>query len=388
MAQQVHLTLDAELIKDLLIDTDKTALKKLYGQVIDQLLKAEATEQIGAQSYERNDNRTTQRNGYRTRCFTTRVGALELHIPKLRDGTFSTKLFHNYARSEQALQAAIFEMVISGVSTRKVTDIFEELCGTSISKSTVSELTKSLDDNIKEFKDRPLGEFKYLIADAIYVNVRENKAVVSKCLMVAIGITPNGTREVVGFEANNSENEETWKAFFSSLVSRGLNKITYAVSDDHCGLKNAIKQTFAGVTWQRCQAHFERNILGYVPEGMKYEFKRKIKDMFNANTCEEARIRKDGIMAEYKDNKALSKALKCLDNGFDEVTAVFSLPLHHQIKMRTSNMIERVNEELRRRERVIRIFPNTESVERILGAILLETHEKWAARKYMEMDNQ
>ena len=385
MAQQANLTLELDKVKDLLLCQGDTGVAQLLNAVLDQILKAEATEQIGAESYKRSDNRTTQRNGYRTREFTTRLGVLELHIPKLRDGTFSTELFKRYDRSEQAFQLAVMEMVVNGVSTRKVSAIVEQLCGRQVSKSTVSELCKGLSEDVNQFKNTPLGEYCYVITDAIYIKVREDHKVVSKCLMIALGITPEGYREVIGFEANNGENKETWKSFFEGLKDRGLSGVKYVVSDDHGGLKKAVKEAFAGAMWQRCQAHFERNILSSVSDKHRIHLRQQLKDMFNAPSEEEAIRRKD-LIIENHSGKTFEKAMKCLENGFDEVCVVYGLPEHHRIKMRTSNIIERLNEEIRRRERVIRIFPNEESLERLIGALLKEINDDWISRKYINMD--
>ena len=203
--------------------------------------------------------------------------------------------------------------------------------------------------------------------------------------MIALGITPQGYREVIGFEANNGENKETWKSFFGGLKDRGLSGVKYVVSDDHGGLKKAVEEAFAGAMWQRCQAHFERNILSSVSDKHRIHLRQQLKDMFNAPSEEEAIRRKD-LIIENHSGKTFEKAMKCLENGFDEVCVVYGLPEHHRIKMRTSNIIERLNEEIRRRERVIRIFPNEESLERLIGALLKEINDDWISRKYINMD--
>ena len=373
---QVQITLDSEILKGMFLENQTGTQKTLMESILNQILDAQACEQIGAQKYERTDNRLTSRNGYRERTLKTRVGTLTLHIPKLRDGTFSTDLFSRYQRSEQALQLAVMEMYINGVSTRKVTKITETLCGTSFSRSTVSSLNAKLDEEIQAFKKRPLTcGYKYLIADAVYIKCRESNSVKSKSFMIAIAVNPEGFREVVGFEAGDGECEESWKGFFKNLRCRGLNGIEYIVSDNHGGLVNAVKEVFPNATWQRCQAHFARNITDICRKEYRSDLKADLKLMFNAPTLETAMKIRDEIMEKYKD--ICSKSMAILDSGFMDATAVYALPKEHRVRMRTSNAIERLNLEIRRRERVVCIFPNENSAERLLGSVLAEIHENW-----------
>ena len=377
---QVQITLDSEILKGMFLENQTGTQKTLMESILNQILDAQACEQIGAQKYERTDNRLTSRNGYRERTLKTRVGTLTLHIPKLRDGTFSTDLFSRYQRSEQALQLAVMEMYINGVSTRKVTKITETLCGTSFSRSTVSSLNAKLDEEIQAFKKRPLTcGYKYLIADAVYIKCREDNSVKSKSFMIAIAVNPEGFREVVGFEAGDGECEESWKGFFKNLRCRGLNGIEYIVSDNHGGLVNAVKEVFPNATWQRCQAHFARNITDICRKEYRSDLKADLKLMFNAPTLETAMKIRDEIMEKYKD--ICSKSMAILDSGFMDATAVYALPKEHRVRMRTSNAIERLNLEIRRRERVVCIFPNENSAERLLGSVLAEIHENWISGK-------
>lgn len=377
---QVQITLDSEILKGMFLENQTGAQRTLMEAVLDQILDAQAAEQIGAQRYERTDSRQTSRNGYRERTLKTRVGTLTLHIPKLRDGTFSTDLFARYQRSEQALQLAIMEMYINGVSTRKVTRITETLCGTSFSKSTVSSLNAKLDEEIQAFKQRQLtGGYKYLIADAVYIKCRENKSVQSKSFMIAIAVNSQGFREVVGFEAGDGECEESWKSFFKNLRVRGLSGIEYIVSDNHGGLVNAVKEIFPNAVWQRCQAHFTRNISDICKKEYRGDLKADLKLMFNAPTLEKAIKARDEILEKYQET--CPKAMKILDSGFMDATAVYALPKEHRVRMRTSNAIERLNLEIRRRERVVCIFPNENSAERLLGSVLAEIHESWISGK-------
>ena len=238
---QLHITLDEATLKDLMLGNRDQAVSKLLEEVFNAILKMEATEQLGAQAYERTEERQTYRNGYRTRMLTTRVGTLTLHIPKFRDGTFSTELFRSYERSEQALLLSLMEMVIQGVSTRKVAQITETLCGTSFSKSTVSLLCQQLDPAVRAFQSRPLrGSYPFIIVDAIYTKARENGAVRSKGMLIAIGITAEGHREVLGFQAGDGESYASWRAFFRQLKEQGLEGVDLVVSDDHGGLVKAV----------------------------------------------------------------------------------------------------------------------------------------------------
>ena len=381
---QLNITLNEETLKELMLGNRDEALRKLLEAVFNAILKAEASEQVGADLYERTDERQTYRNGYRERQFKTRVGSLELLIPKLRNGTFSTTLFANYERSERALVLALMEMVLQGVSTRKVSNITETLCGTSFSKSTVSKLCEELDKEVEQFRRRPLTKaYPFLIVDAIYVKARDAGRVKSKGLLVAIGVNEDGNREVLGFKAGDGESYEIWFSFFSELKEQGLHGVDLVVSDQHKGLVKAILEQFEGASWQRCQTHFSRNVLDKVPKKTQREVKVWLKDLYNSPNLEEARIRKDALV-DYLEKYA-PKAVEILDAGFDDITAVFQLPEVCRRRLRTSNSIERVNQELRRRERVIRIFPNEASIERLLGSLLIEMHENWiSGRRYID----
>ena len=381
---QLNITLNEETLKELMLGNRDEALRKLLEEIFNAVLKAEASEQVGADLYERTDERQTYRNGYRERQFKTRVGSLELLIPKLRNGTFSTTLFANYERSERALVLALMEMVLQGVSTRKVSKITETLCGTSFSKSTVSKLCEELDKEVEQFRRRPLTKaYPFLIVDAIYVKARDAGRVKSKGLLVAIGVNEDGNREVLGFKAGDGESYEIWFSFFSELKEQGLHGVDLVVSDQHKGLVKAILEQFEGASWQRCQTHFSRNVLDKVPKKTQREVKVWLKDLYNSPNLAEARIRKDALV-DYLEKYA-PKAVEILDAGFDDITAVFQLPEVCRRRLRTSNSIERVNQELRRRERVIRIFPNEASIERLLGSLLIEMHENWiSGRRYID----
>ncbi|MGI6706928.1 MAG: IS256 family transposase [Clostridia bacterium] len=379
---QFNITITEELLHGLFLSNGRDeAFSKLMEEIFNQVLLAQSTEQIGAQPYERTEERTAYRNGFRDREMTTRVGTLTLRVPRHRNGQFSTELFARYQRSERALVLAMMEMVINGVSTRKVELITEELCGKKFSKSTVSALCKNLDPKVEAFRTRPL---KCHYPFAIYVKVRENGRIQSRGLLIAIAVNEEGHREITGFQLANSESESSWGEFFSSLKDRGLKNVHLVTSDDHKGLVNAVRKHFQGASWQRCQTHFSRNMLDRTPKGLQSEINEDLRQLYEAVDLESARKIRDQIIQRYE-NEA-SKATALPDEAFDDITAVLALPLKYRKRLRITNGVERLNQEIRRRERVIRIFPNAASVIRPMGALLMDQDEKWqTGRKYFDM---
>ena len=383
---QYNITITEELLHGLFLSNGRDeAFSKLLEEIFNQVLLSQSTEQIGAQPYERTEDRTAYRNGFRARQLTTRVGALTLRVPRHRNGHFSTELFARYQRSEQALVLAMMEMVINGVSTRKVEQITEELCGKKFSKSTVSALCKNLDPMVEAFRTRPLHcHYPFLMVDAIYVKVRENGRIQSRGLLIAIAVNEEGHREIIGFQLANSESERSWGELFSSLKDPGLKNVDLVTSDDHKGLVNAVRRHFQGTSWQRCQTHFSRNMLDHTPKALQPEVKEELRRLYESVDLESARKVRDQIIKTYE-SKA-PKATALLDEAFDDITAVLALPLKYRKRLRTTNGVERLNQEIRRRERVIRIFPNVASVIRLMGALLMEHDEKWqTGRKYFDM---
>jgi transposase-like protein len=278
------------------------------------------------------------------------------------------------------------EMVVNGVSTRKVAEITEELCGTRISKSLVSELCRRLDPVINAWKERPLKDNKYpfLIVDALIIRVREENRVVNRSMLIAVGVNEEGIREVLGFMIGDSESEDSWNEFFRGLKDRGLSGVDLIVSDDHRGLVKAMRRNFQGATWQRCQTHFMRNILDATPKSLQGEVKTTVQAILNAPDIDTARMLLSKTIEAY--GKKAPRAMEILEAGFDDATTVLMLPERYRKRLRTTNSIERLNEEIRRRERVIRIFPNRESAIRLIGALLLEIDNKWAGgRRYLDM---
>lgn len=377
---QLHFTLDYEFLVGLFAENKEVAFAKLMEALLNQVLKAESSEQLGVSSYERSESRTDYRNGSRTRTFTTRVGKIELEVPRHRNVPFKTVLFENYQRNEQALITTMMEMVVQGVSTRSVQKVTEELCGATFSKSTVSEICKELDIPVKEFKNRLLAEkYPFIMADAMYIKVREEHRVVSKALFIAMGINTTGHKEVLGFELYDTEKVSTWKNFFKSLKSRGLRGVDIITSDSHTGLVEAIKECFPGASWQRCQVHFMRNILDKCPKKYVAGLTSELREMFLSSTINEARHLRDEIVEEYQD--VASEAMAILDSGFEDSMTIMVLPSKYRLSLRTSNMLERENGELRKREKVIKIFPNKEAAIRMMGAVLLDDHNDWLSRQ-------
>jgi len=383
---QYQITVDSQLLHQLFLSNSQDAgVAKLLESVLNQVLQAQATEQLGAEPYERTEERQGYRNGTYPHQLTTRVGTITLRVPRIRGGKFSTELFARYQRSEQALVLALMEMVVNGVSTRKVAQITEELCGTEFSKSTVSELCKRLDPIVTAWNNRPLHDnpFPFVIVDALVLKVREDGRVRSRGVLVGIGVNTDGYREVLGLMLGDIESEVSWSEFFGWLKSRGLRGVDLIVSDDHGGLVRAIRRHFQGVTWQRCQTHFMRNILDVTPKALQDEMHSRIRAILDAPDLNTARLLLNQVLEAYE-TKA-PKAMAILEAGFEDATAVLHLPEKYRKRLRTTNALERLNEEIRR-ERVIRIFPNRESAIRLIGALLMEIDEKWASgRKYLDM---
>jgi len=385
---QFNITITEEELHELFLGNScDEAVAKLLEKLFNAVLLCQSEEQLKAKPYERTDQRTGYRNGFYDRGLTTRVGTLDLRVPRHRDGNkFSTELFGRYQRSEQALLLAMMEMVINGVSTRKVENITEELCDKKFSRSTVSDICKKLDPIVHTFRTRPLeSHYPFIVVDAMYIKVREDNRVRFKVLLIAIGINEEGYREIIGFQVANTESESSWGEFFSSLKERGLKDVDLVTSDDHKGLVKAVRRHFQGATWQRCQTHFTKNMLDHTPKTLQPEIKEELRKLYEAVDHDSARKVKDQIIDKYE-TKA-PKAVTLLDEAFDDITAVLILPLKYRKRLRTTNSVERLNQEVRRRERVIRIFPNEASVIRLMGALLMEQDEKWqSGRKYFDMD--
>lgn len=371
---QLNITLNQDEILQLLSSNRDDAFKKMLQDSLNSILQAESTEQLKAEKYERSEERTDSRNGTRTRQLITRVGTIDLVVPRHRDVPFRSLVFDNYKRSEAALVASMAEMVVTGVSTRKVAKVIETLCGTSFSKSAVSEVCKDLDKAVEEFRNRPLLDpYPFLLVDATYFKVRENHRVVSKAFMVAYATNMQGKREVIGFDLYKDESKNTWLMFIESLKRRGLHGVRVIISDAHQGILYAIKRVYPEVPWQRCQTHFSRDILEKTPAKYQKGLHTELLEMYNATSITEARKIRDRIIDDYSD--IAPSAMECLDAGFESVMTVMVLPGSLQKTNRTSNPIERLNRELKRRANVIGVFSNDASVIRLMGSILMDIHD-------------
>ncbi|WP_309723577.1 IS256 family transposase [Armatimonas sp.] len=360
-------------------------LSGLVEQVLNQVLAHQVTAALKAQPGERTQERVGYRNGTREREMQTRIGTITLKVPRTREGEFSPDLWERYQRSEQAFVLALCEMVLQGVSTRKVEAITEVLCGAAFSKSQVSKLCLVLDPLVKTWRERPLGVFPFILVDAIVVKIREDGRVRQCALLIACGIDEAGYRHVLGFALGDKESETSWSEFFTSLKVRGLTGVEFVISDDHAGLVKAIGGSFAGATWQRCQAHFIRNLSDACPKTEVEAFLGSAKQVLHAPDLASARTRLRETCQTFE--KRCSKAVALLESAFDEVTSVLILPTKYHRLLRTSNSQERLNEEIRRRDRVIRIYPNRASCERLLGALLMEFDEAMTTGKvYTNMD--
>lgn len=373
---------DATLEKlfELLSAPGETGIRQMLQIAIDACMLAERRKHLGVGPYERSEERKDHANGFKDRTLKTRVGELNLKVPQVRSGNFFSSCLEKGQRSERALATAMAEMYLNGVSTRKVTKIMESMCGFDVSSQEVSRATSALDEQLHQWRSRPLGEFKYLLLDAIYCKVREGALVRDCACLIAIGISPSGSREILGTALELGEQEVCWRNFLKSLQERGLHGLTLVISDDHAGLKAARKTVFPAVLWQRCQFHLQQNAQAYVPrDDLKTEVAADIRAVFNAPSLEEAE-RLLGI-AVRKYEKSAPRLSKWLESDIPEGMTVFTLPSSHRKRLRTSNMLERLNEEVRRRIKIIGSFPNSESALRLISFILMERNDEWGGTK-------
>lgn len=350
--------------------------RELLRGTIQEVLEAEMEEAVGAGKWERTDGRVGYRSGYRGRTLVTRVGKLELRVPQDRAGRFSTELFERYQRSEKAFVSALAEMYIQGVSTRKVKAITEELCGHTVSASTVSTINQKLDEDLERFTRRPLEEpYPFVVLDARYEKIREDGVIRSRAVLVAIGINWDGRRCVLGVELANRESASSWKDFLHDLRQRGLTGVEFVVSDDHPGLRRAIVEILPEAAWQRCYVHFLRNALDYLPRRGDDDCLHELRWIYNRRTIEEARRDLAGWLARWQTK--YPKLCDWVEANIEETLTFYRLPLSHHKHMKSTNMLERQNEEIKRRTRVVRIFPNAASCLRLVRALAVEMHENW-----------
>lgn len=362
------------------------AVQEMTQKMLQEGIYAEFLKFIGAKEYERTDQRVGHRNGTYPRKLQLSSGLYPLQMCRDREGNFQSELFARYQRTEKALLLAVIEMYFNGVSTRKVSNIMEELCGFNVSKSQVSVLAASLDDSLKAWRERPLlKKYLYLLFDARYEKVRENGQVISKAAVVSIGITDTGERDVIGCCVVNSESFEAWDSFIGSLRDRGLHGVEYVVSDENKGLRKALMKYFQGTKLQRCQVHFMRNFMGKLAKSMQPEGIKLLQEVFAADTKEKANELLLRLLTFLRGKKK-DQVAEWLEENIEDALVVLELPTAHHKKMKSTNMLERLNQELKRRTKVIRIFPNVESCLRMLTAICQETSEDWGDKIYLKMN--
>jgi putative transposase len=383
------MALDQSALLDLLAQlklTDVTdRIRSMTETLYQELIDAEAAAVIGAGKYERSDDRTAQRNGTRPRTLTTTAGDLQLQIPKLRRGSFFPSLLERRRRVDKALFAVVMEAYLHGVSTRKVDDLVKALgADTGISKSEVSRICADLDLEIGAFTGRDLGAmgFPYVFLDATYCKARVNHRVVSQAIVVAVGVAADGRREVLGFDVGDTENEAFWTAFLRSLNARGLGGVQLVMSDAHTGLKNAIATTLQGSGWQRCRVHFMRNVLAVVPKGTQDMVASIIRTIFAQPDIEHVRTQFDEVARMLQ--RSHPKVADMLDDAKEDLLAFTGFPAKHWRQIWSTNPLERVNKEIKRRTDVVGVFPNPAALLRLAGAVLVEQHDEWEAgdRRY------
>jgi putative transposase len=362
-------------------------LREIVRAVMQEMLEAEMTDALGAEKGERTAVRLGYRSGYYSRTLVTRVGKLELRVPQDRDGRFSTELFERYQRSEQALVATLAEMYVQGVSTRKVKAITEELCGHAFSASSISAINKRLDESLRAFAERPLGEpFPYLILDARYEKVREGGIVSSQAVLIAIGIDWDGRRQILAVEMANRESRSSWKDFLLGLRRRGLHGVEFVVADDHAGLRASIREVLPEAAFQRCYVHFLRNALDHLPRKADDDCLQELRWLYDRRSVDEARRDLAAWIAKW--GSRYQKLVAWVEETIEETLTFYRLPRQHHKHLKSTNMLERLNEEIRRRTYVVRIFPNSDACRRLVRALAVETHENWLeAHRYLNMND-
>ena len=381
-----HRRTDTQMAQEVLLD-DAGFLAEVVQRVLQELLEAEMTEHVGAAPYERAAGRKGHRNGHKPRALRTRVGTLNLLVPQDREGTFSTRLFARYQRNEKALCLALMEMYGEGVSTRKVKDITEALCGTSFSKSLVSSLAGSLDAELRAWRERRLEgtAYPYLFVDARYEKVRVGHRIVSQGVLIVSAVRDDGFREIVGVQVADTESEATYQDLFRSLKARGLKGVELVVSDDHEGLKAAVFRHFQGASWQRCQVHHARNLLSMVGEKSRKELAADLRAVFAATSSEQALGIASKVARRWRE-EGHEKVAEHIEEHVEECLSCLAFPESHRRRIRTTNGQERLNQEIKRRTRVVRIFPNSQACLRLVSALAVEQSEEWVTgRRYLDM---
>ena len=381
--------IDRNELADKLIETATTAedpLRAMAELLTDFVMEAEVTAKIGAEPHERTAERTTHRNGHRERRWDTRLGTLTLNVPKLREGGYVPSFIEHRKRSEQALISVIQEAVVKGVSTRKIEAVLEQFGIAGVSAGQVSQLCAALDEKVRQFRERPLGESRYVWVDALYEKVRLDDRVESMAVVIATGVNLEGRREVLGFDVVPSESEEGWSAFFKNLKERGLKGVKLVISDAHKGLMAAVRKVLKA-EWQRCKVHFYRNVLVHVPKRSQAEVSEAMKAVFVQRDEKSAKAKAVELVRQFE--VRFAKAMETFEGGIDDVLSYLHYPQPHRVRISSTNPLERLNLEIRRRTRVVGIFPHSGACLRLIGMLLVEKHEDWLTdeKAYLTFDD-
>lgn len=379
MTYQSDFTLPSELLEQI-ASQGFDVLPELIRIVINAAMQAERQQYLRAAPYQHTPERRGHGNGFKPKTVSTRIGEITLDIPQVREGGFYPEALEKGQRSERALTLTLAEMYVQGVSTRKVSAIVEQLCGVSVSSSLVSKAAAQLDETLESWRNQPLGEFRYIFLDARYEKVRQNGQVRDAAILLAVGIGSHGKRQVLGVSVSLSEHEAHWRNFLHSLVARGLSGVQLIISDDHAGLKAARIAVFGGVPWQRCQFHLQQNAAAHVPrQEMRKEVAEDIRTIFNAPDRHTADAYLTKIVQKYA--QTVPALANWLETNIPEGLTVFSFPVSHRRRLRTANSLERLSREIKRRTRVVSIFPNEAACLRLISAVLMEIDETWQTDK-------
>jgi putative transposase len=380
MADELRIGLSG-LLRKAQMEGDAEFLKEGVRALSQALMEMEVEEHIGAARHERTPGRKGQRNGYRQRIWDTRVGAVELSVPRVRDSSYFPSLLEPRRRAERALSAVVQEAYVHGVSTRKVDDLVKALGMSGISKSRVSELCEQLDEEVERFRNRPLeGPYPYIWLDATYLKARQDGRVVSTAVVIAVGVKgDSGEREVLGLDVGPSEDGAFWRSFLRSLVARGLSGVRLVTSDAHRGLKGAIQAVVQGASWQRCRVHFMRNALSLVPKAAQQMVGATIRTVFAQPDAASARQQWRRVSEGFRGR--FPKLSELMEEAEEDVLAYATFPPEHWQKIWSNNPLERLNKEVKRRTEVVGIFPNEAAVIRLVGAVLSEQHDEWQVGK-------
>ena len=386
MTHKSDCTLPTEILEQI-AEQGLDVLPELIRIILNTAMQAERQQYLGVQPYERSSTRRDHANGYKPKTMATRVGEIIFDVPQVRKGDFYPSALEKGIRSERALKLALAEMYVQGVSTRKVAAITERLCGIEVSSTQVSQAAASLDEQLQEWRERPLGRCPYLFLDAHYEKVRQSGQVSDAAVLKAIAVNSEGKREILGVSVSLSEHEVHWRAFLTDLVSRGLTGVQLITSDAHAGLTADRKAVFGGLPWQRCQFHLQQNAQAYVPRiRMRKQVVEDIKSVFNAPNLAEAERLLSQLVDRY--SNSAPKLAAWAEENIPEGLTVFRFPSQHRRRIRTANGVERLNKEIRRRSRVATLFPNEASCLRLVTAVVMEISEEWQTNRIYLRLNQ